>query len=289
MPLRKNDFQISLEKAKDIESYTQVFAIWIPDELRKQSAVNYFNKVCDYYENELKQNKSLITPYTAAGEKDGRVKAILAVEGGAALGGKIDGLYSLYERGVKILTLTWNAENELGFGSACKSGGLKQFGKEVLKRMEALNMVVDVSHLNQEGFFDVAENTEKAFIASHSNADIVDNEFGRRRNLTDEQIAVIKDRGGLIGLNFCKDFFDTDGKTGADALKLHIDYLLERDCENVLALGVDFDGCTVTDGVSGIESMGEVYNALIKSGYSEKLINNIFYNNAERFFRSRIL
>ena len=278
-----------LEKAKDIESYTQVFAIWIPGELRKQSAVNYFNKVCDYYENELKQNKSLITPYTAAGEKDGRVKAILAVEGGAALGGKIDGLYSLYDRGVKILTLTWNAENELGFGSACKSGGLKQFGKEVLKRMEALNMVADVSHLNQEGFFDVVENTEKAFIASHSNADIVDNEFGRRRNLTDEQIAVIKDRGGLIGLNFCKDFFDTDGKTGVDALKLHIDYLLERDCENVLALGVDFDGCTVTDGVSGIESMGEVYNALIKSGYSEKLINNIFYNNAERFFRSRIL
>ncbi len=231
----------------------------------------------------------MITPYTAAEKKDSRVKAILAVEGGAALGGKIDGLYNLYERGVKILTLTWNAENELGFGANCKDGGLKQFGKEVLKRMEALNMVADVSHLNQRGFFDVAENTEKAFIASHSNADIVDNEFGRRRNLTNEQIAVIKDRGGLIGLNFCKDFFDVDGKTGADALKRHIDYLLERGCENVLALGVDFDGCTVTEGVSGIESMEGVYNDLLKSGYSESLINNIFYNNAERFFRSRIL
>lgn len=286
--LRKNNLHVSLQKAREIEKYTQVFAIWIPDELRKEKAVNYFNEVCNYYEGELEQNKSLITPYTSASENDVRAKSILAVEGGAALGGKIEGLYHLCERNVKILTLTWNAENEIASGAFCESGGLTSFGKEVVKKAEKLNMVIDVSHLNRQSFFDVAKNTEKPFIASHSNADIVNNRFGRKRNLTDEQIAIIKERGGLIGLNFCKDFFDLDNKNGVEALKLHIDYLLEKGCENVIALGADFDGCTLTNGIAGLQSMESVYSALINSGYSENFVENIFYNNAQSFFKKII-
>ena len=285
--LRKNNLNVSLEKGYSLESYTQVFAIWIPDELRKEKAVAYFDKVCDYFDAELSKNKDLITRYSADKTDDKRIKAILAVEGGAALGGNIDGLYHLYDRGVRALTLTWNAPNEIASG-AFSEGGLTPFGKEVLKKTEKLKMVLDVSHLNRESFFDVAENTEKPFIASHSNADIVDTESGRKRNLTDEQIEIIKNRGGLIGLNFCKDFFDIDNTSGVEALKVHLSYLLERGCEEVIALGSDFDGCTLTSGINGIESMEEIYNSLIKDGFSENLVNNLFYSNANRFFKKMI-
>ena len=214
--LRKNNLHLSLEKAKDFDEFTQVFAIWIPDELRKAKAMAYFDKVCDYYKAELLRNKDVLTSYNPLNKDEKRMKAILAVEGGAALGGTIDGLYHLYDRGVRILTLTWNSPNEIASG-AFSDGGLTEFGKEVVKKCGKLKMVIDVSHLNRQSFFDVAENTEKPFIASHSNPDIVETNSGRKRNLTDEQIEVIRSRGGLLGLNLYKDFLDIENKTGVEA------------------------------------------------------------------------
>lgn len=285
--LRKNDLHISLEKARNFESYTQVFAIWIPDELRKEKAVAYFDSVCDYYKSELLRNKDILISYDSLKKDEKRMKAILSVEGGAALGGTIDGLYHLYDRGVRILTLTWNAPNEIASG-AFSDGGLTEFGKEVIKKCEKLKMIIDVSHLNRQSFFDVAENTERPFIASHSNPDIVNTNSGRKRNLTDEQIEIIKNRTGLIGLNLYEAFLDIGNKTGVDALMVHLDYLLERGCENVIAFGGDFDGCDLTEGISGIESIEEIYNSLLRSGYNEELLNNLFYNNANLFFKKML-
>ena len=285
--LRKNNLHISLEKARNFESYTQVFAIWIPDELRKEKAVAYFDSVCDYYKSELLRNKDILISYDSLKKDEKRMKAILSVEGGAALGGTIDGLYHLYDRGVRILTLTWNAPNEIASG-AFSDGGLTEFGKEVIKKCEKLKMIIDVSHLNRQSFFDVAENTERPFIASHSNPDIVNTNSGRKRNLTDEQIEIIKNRTGLIGLNLYEAFLDIGNKTGVDALMVHLDYLLERGCENVIAFGGDFDGCDLTEGISGIESIEEIYNSLLRSGYNEELLNNLFYNNANLFFKKML-
>ena len=289
LSLRHSGLHVSLDKAKNFESYTQVFAVWIPDELRGKSATDYFNNVCDYYYKELELNKDLIVSFGDAKKDDKRVKAILAIEGGAALAGDIENLYKAYEKGVRILTLTWNAENEIASGAFCENGGLTSFGKTVIKKMEKLKMVIDVSHLNRESFFDVAENTTLPFIASHSNPDIVETNAGRKRNLTDEQIEIIKERNGLIGLNFYKEFLDVDNKTGVDALKIHLDYLLNKGCENIIALGSDFDGCAITDGINGLESMNEVYDALLKDGYSRNLIYDLFYNNAERFFEKMMV
>ena len=285
LSLRHSGLHVSLDKAKNFENYTQVFAVWIPDELRGKSATDYFNNVCDYYYKELELNKDLIVSFGDAKKDDKRVKAILAIEGGAALAGDIENLYKAYEKGVRILTLTWNAENEIASGAFCENGGLTSFGKTVIKKMEKLKMVIDVSHLNRESFFDVAENTELPFIASHSNPDIVETNAGRKRNLTDEQIEIIKERNGLIGLNFYKEFLDVDNKTGVDALKVHLDYLLNKGCENIIALGLDFDGCDLSDGITGLESMDSVYNSLINDGFSKTLIDNMFCYNAERFFR----
>ena len=288
LSLRHSGLHVSLDKAKNFESYTQVFAVWIPDELRGKNATDYFNNVCDYYYKELELNKDLIVSFGDAKKDDKRVKAILAIEGGAALAGDIENLYKVYEKGVRILTLTWNAENEIASGAFCENGGLTFFGKTVIKKMEKLKMVIDVSHLNRESFFDVAENTTLPFIASHSNPDIVETNAGRKRNLTDEQIEIIKERNGLIGLNFYKEFLDVKNKTGIDALKVHLDYLLNKGCESIIALGSDFDGCATTDGINGLESMNEVYDALLKDGYSRNLIDDLFCSNAERFFRNMI-
>ncbi len=288
LSLRHSELNVSLDKAKEIENYIQVFAVWIPDELREKFATDYFNNVCDYYYKELELNKDLIVSFANAKKDDKRVKAILAIEGGAALAGDINNLYKVYERGVRILTLTWNAQNEIASGAFCENGGLTEFGKAVIKKMEKLKMVIDVSHLNRQSFFDVAENTELPFIASHSNADLNNNIYGNKRNLFDSQIKIIKEREGLIGLNFCKDFFDVDGKTGVEALKIHLDYLLNKGCENVVALGGDFDGCDLTDNITGLESMKDVYNSLINDGFSREIVNKLFYNNAERFFRKMI-
>lgn len=285
--LRKNNLHISLEKAKKIENYTQVFAIWIPDELRKEKAVSYFDKTCDYYKSELFKNRDIITSYNTSKNDEKRIKSILAVEGGAALGGTIDGLYHLYDRGVRILTLTWNAPNEIASG-AFSDGGLTEFGKEVIKKCEKLKMVIDVSHLNRQSFFDVAENTEKPFIASHSNPNIVSTNSGRKRNLTDEQIEIIKNRGGLIGLNLYRDFLDVENKTGLEAIKVHLDYLLQRNCEKIIAFGTDFDGCEISEGINGIETIEEIYNILLKDGYKEDVLNNLFFNNANLFFKKMI-
>lgn len=288
LSLRHSGLHVSLDKAKNFESYTQVFAVWIPDELRGKSATDYFNNVCDYYCKELELGKDLIVNFADAKKDEKRVKAILAIEGGAALAGDTENIYKVYEKGVRILTLTWNAQNEIASGAFCENGGLTSFGKTVIKKMEKLKMVVDVSHLNRESFFDVAENTTLPFIASHSNPDINDNFYGNKRNLLDSQIEIIKDRKGLIGLNFCKDFFDVYNKTGVDALKVHLDYLLNKGYENIIALGSDFDGCDLTNGITGLESMNSVYNSLINDGFSQEIVDNVFYNNAERFFRNII-
>ncbi len=284
--LNENNLNVSISKAKHLDEYVQVFAIWIPDELRKQNAVNYFNDVYNYYEAEIEKNKDFITPLKKCAETESRFKSILAVEGGAALGGTIDGLYNLYNKNVRILTLTWNAENEIASGAFCDDGGLTNFGKNVVKECEKLGIVIDVSHLNRQSFFDVAQHTTKPFIASHSNPDIVNTFKGKHRNLTDEQLEIINKRKGLIGLNFYDEFLDVDGKSGVDALAIHINYLLERVNENVIAIGSDFDGCRISQGLGNLQNIENVYNELMKKGFNETLLNKIFFDNANDFFKT---
>lgn len=279
--LRENNLHIDLQRAKEIEEYTQVFAIWIPDELRGKYAVKYFDKTADYFYNEVTKNKDIISLYKAY--KETPVKAILSVEGGSACGGTLEGLYHLYERGVSLITLTWNAVNEIG-GGAFSEGGLTSFGKEFVKEAEKLGIVLDVSHLNRKSFFEFAEIAEKPFVASHSNADIVDNEYGRKRNINKEQIQLIKEHKGLIGLNFCCDFIEDENATGIDSVCRQIDYFSSLGCEDAIAFGCDFDGCTVNENFNGIEKIPMLYSELKKSGYDENFLDKIFYKNAKKFF-----
>lgn len=281
LSLFKNNLHFSLDRVNGYESYTQVFAVWIPDDLRGNEAYKHFNKVTDYFYKELQENKDIISLYDNG--EDTPVKAILSVEGGSACGGTIEGLKELHKRGVKIITLTWNSCNEIA-GGAFSEGGFTEFGKEFVKVSEELGIILDVSHLNRESFFEFAEIATKPFIASHSNADIVSNPRGKKRNLTDEQIKIIKSVNGLIGLNYYWKFLENPGVYGIDALAEQIKYFLSLDCEDIIALGSDFDGCEIHDDLNRVDKLQNVYLKLLEKGFDKELLDKIFYKNAQRFF-----
>lgn len=280
--LRQNNLHIDLERLGKYEAYNQVFAIWIPDELRGEAAISYFRQVSDFFIEEVNKNRGVVSLYSEG--RNTTVKALLAAEGGSVCGGTIEGLYELYERGVKIITLTWNGNNEIG-GGAFSEGGLTPFGKEFLKTCEKLDIVIDVSHLNRKTFWEVASFYSGTFIASHSNADIVENFYAHHRNLTFEQIKEIKNRNGLIGLNFCRDFIENKGVEGINSLIEQIDCFLQQGCENVIALGSDYDGCQIHKDLNGAETLSDVYKKLSLYGYNEEILHKLFYGNASNFFK----
>lgn len=287
--LLKNDLHIDLQRVLKFSNFAQMFAIWIPDEKRNDTAFLYYCAVRDRFYRTVETNADCIIQcfskedlLNAFSQK--KIAAFLTVEGGSVLGGELAKLDTLYRDGVRLMTLTWNDSNEIGNGCFSENkGGLTVFGKSVVQKMQEMNMLVDVSHLNERGFFDVAEYTNKPFLASHSNARIVDNPYAKARNLTDAQIRVLIERNGLVGLNLCADFLGNDGNTGMNAVLRHILYFLERGAEKNLAFGCDFDGCTVHSTLSGIETIPLLFEYLLQHGISESVLEDIFFQNGYRF------
>lgn len=285
VPLFDNNMHLSLKRMAEFDEYTQVFAVWIRDEMRGEVARSYFDKVTDYFYKEIEQNKNVVSLF--GGEEKTKVKAILSVEGGSACGGTLDGLTHLYNRGVKLVTLTWNSPNEIASG-AFSVGGFTSFGKDFVKLAEEYGIILDVSHLNRESFYDFIDISNKPFVASHSNADIVENPKGRKRNLTDEQIRLIKERKGIIGLNFCRNFLESDGLFGVDSFVRQLDHFLSLGCEDNIALGSDYDGCSIHSDFIGVEKLFVVYDALLQRGCNAEILDKMFYINAQRFFKENI-
>lgn len=281
--LYSNNCAISLDQREAFEEWTQVFAIWIPRHLSGKDAFNYYYNVKEKFFEEIKANQKYIQLFNSNSENDKNVRAILAVEGGSCLAGDINNLNILFEDGVKILTLMWNHESELGYAIE-ENNALKPFGKQVCKRMQELSMVIDVSHLPEKGFYDVAETVDCAFIASHSNAKKVCNHI---RNLSNDQIKILVDRKGLIGLNFYKSFVSDKHLHTPDISDLlkHIDHFLEQGAQDILCMGSDFDGCMTVKNISRVKDVVNLYEMMLKKNYSEDIINKIFFENANNFFK----
>lgn len=295
LKLFKNNLHIDIVRAQEaFHNYCQVFAIWIPDELRGEKAFGYYNNVYKRFLNEVQENKSNITFCRTYSEmkkafSENKISALLSVEGGAVLAGDIDKIQYLHDCGVKFLTLTWNGKNELGDGCMAEnSGGLTEFGKLCITELESTGIIIDVSHLSQKGFYDVAEYSTKPFVATHSNCNIVDNSFAKKRNLSDEQVKVIISKNGIMGINLCADFLGNDNDTGCDAVARQIDRFLKLGAENNVCFGCDFDGCTVNNELAGIDRLYVLFNYLLKKNFSEDLVNKIFFLNAKAFIIANI-
>ncbi|MBO5454212.1 MAG: membrane dipeptidase [Clostridia bacterium] len=281
--LDNNDFNWSLSHLKENDSFIQVFATCVEDDEK----LNSFDGAVKVINNFKKELAKFGFNTTELYFEESKVNSVLSLEGGGALGGKISNVQKMYDLGVRIITLTWNYENELGYGAVTgKTDGLKPFGKEVVKEMNRLRMVVDVSHLNEAGFYDVAEFAGIPFIASHSNSkSICDN----LRNLTDHQFLEIVKRGGLVGINTYPYFLNNTDKSDVCDIIKHLEHFLSLGGENVVSLGADFDGIdAVTSDFENISGYSNLMKELVKLNYSESLIAKIYYKNMKNYFNRYI-
>lgn len=264
----------------------QCMAVFMPDELRGKQAKQYFEDVYQLYLSELETHKDRITPVTAktgiAGALERtRIAAMLTVEGGSALAGDIANLDVLHEKGVRMMTLTWNAENEIAGGVATDIG-FSRFGREVIERMEALGIVVDVSHLSDRAFWELCEFAQKPFAASHSNSRTI---CGHRRNLTDEMFGEFVKRGGIVGLNYSCHFIKDGGKSDTiEDFLAHVHHFLALGGEDVLALGSDYDGTDIPHYLEGLDKLNNLTEALDRSGIPADVVDKILFGNANRYF-----
>ena len=215
-------------------------------------------------------------------QESGKTACLLAIEGGEALEGNLANLRMFYRLGVRLLTLTWNHRNDLAAGQKEDpgGGGLSRFGEAVVAEMNRLGMLIDVSHLNEEGFWDVLRLSEAPVIASHSNARALCN---HPRNLTDKQIVALAERGGVIGVNFCPDFLARERQATIHDVIEQIEYLVKVGGEDCAALGSDFDGISHTPlGLEHCGKMPEVAEFLKERGYRTSQIEKVMGGNLLR-------
>lgn len=377
--LRNNEGHLDLLRMKKSDYLLQNFALFVD----VASCRDPWEEVCELYrvyEEELQKNADMIRPVLryediAVNKAKGYLSAMLTVEEGAVCQGETEKLRRLYDMGVRMLTLTWNHPNELGYPNlsnakgkeawkACReireelqqyreerekgqpeagdlkekeqgepgglerkkeqskpgisereeirrasdlecrriqvqklfedyfytpntTGGLTERGREFVAEMERMGMIVDVSHLSDRGFYDVLECTEKPFVASHSNARRV---CRCARNLSDDMIRKLSERGGCMGLNYCADFleepvvgWENPGTVGSAVRQ--VKYITSLGGIEVLGLGSDFDGIDTHRELPGAESMEVLWDALHRAGYTEGELDKIFGENVLRVYR----
>ncbi len=282
--LRKNALHIDLERAKTLPGYVQCFACFTTTEdsiLQGKKPVDVFEAQLAGVLLQLRENADRIAQAFTPEDIEnilaqGKMAAVLTIEGPAGFGFDPAMLEDLYKVGFRISNLGWNEKNPL-IGSHKTGGGLTDLGREYVKECQRLGIVVDVSHCSDEGFWDIMDVTEGPIIASHSNSRAVCN---HSRNLTDEMFTAICRTGGVAGFNQCAPF--VGAKPDLSTVCDHILHLLELDPEGKhIALGADLDGCDVLpEGFTGIDSYPAMYGMLLSRGVREDLLRNIFFSNA---------
>lgn len=281
--LYENKLHIDIKRLNNYQTPVQIFAVWLEKQYLSRAFKNTLVAI-DFYNEQLKKYGQYIT--SDYNDRD-RLRAILSVEGGEAIEGSLEKLNILYEKGIRLMTLTWNYKNEIGSGALSEYGdGLTEFGKNVIRKMNKLNMVIDVSHLNEKGFWDVYNISDKPFIASHSNCFSV---YRHQRNLKREQIKAIAESDGIIGINLYPEFIDGE-KGRTENILRHIDYILHITDGKNIALGCDFDGIdSCSENIKDVSCLSYLYN-ITAENFSRSIADNIFYDNMNEFIiKNKIL
>lgn len=352
--LRRNEFHVDLERMKESHYLVQNFAMFVPQRPEEDP----WERMCAMYriyQEEMERNRDMIAPVLAfsdiaRNEAAGKLSALLTVEEGAVCKGQVEKLRELHQMGVRMITLTWNFDNEIGhpnFNEGLKekmkvametwksleeskvqqgqlylaqqdqlcregweatrlaaqaaydaymhtpnlTGGLTEKGKELVAEMENLGIIPDVSHLSDAGFYNVLAVTKKPFVASHSDARAV---CPNVRNMTDDMIAKLSERGGVMGLNFCADFLEEkplgeeNPGTIASVVR-HAKHIVNVGGIDVLGLGSDYDGIPTHRELPGVQSMGLLWDALHEAGFSEGELDKIFYGNVLRVYKDTLM
>ncbi|KUO66811.1 MAG: peptidase [Gracilibacter sp. BRH_c7a] len=204
---------------------------------------------------------------------------ILSVEGGEILGESLFMLDIIYRLGVRSLGLTWNERNAIGdgVGETSSKSGLSDFGKKVIARMNLMGMLIDVSHLNEPGFWDVLKISDKPIVASHSCAKAL---CSHPRNLSDDQLRALADNKGVVGINFCPDFLNSNVQASIDDVAKHICHIVEVAGVDTIGFGSDFDGIPSTPkGLENAEMFTQLLDKLRDYGFNQTEISKICHGN----------
>lgn len=302
--LRSNDLNIDIEKMKKGDYLLQNFAMFVNLQNVKHPLEECLSLIDCFYE-ELEKNKdslSLVLNYDdiIKNSHDGKMSALLTIEEGGTSCSSLANLRIFHRLGVRMITLTWNYFNGIGYPNVNllngnkpnirvpnEKDGLTPFGIDFIREMERLNMMIDVSHLSDAGFYDVVKYTKKPFVASHSNARGVTN---HNRNMSDDMILKLADRGGVMGINFAGDFLEESDSEERVRSKIsnmvkHIRYIVDLAGIECVGLGSDFDGIYQDLELDNASKMPELEKALRKDGFSEGDIEKIFYKNVLRVYK----
>ena len=306
-----NGLQIDLKKLRAGGSLVQNFTTFV--DLKMEDGTDpwtQFTEMAGIYHSEIAANADMVKEALSyediiRNRDEGLISSVLTVEEGGVLEGDPDRLPALYEEGVRMMTLTWNHENELGYPNRnpegietdyrkyfefvpSKGNGLKPAGFEAVDLMGELGIIVDVSHLSDEGFYDVAKAIKGPFVASHSNARSL---CGCNRNLTDDMIRIVGDHGGVIGLNLCPEFLmeaDTEERcmSTMEDMARHARHMMDVGGKAVVGIGTDYDGIGRDDlAVRDFSEMQKLAEGLQAHGLTSDEIEGICYRNVLEVYR----
>lgn len=309
--LGKNQGMVDLCRMSKADYMVQNFALFV-DKSRAERPYEQAIKLLNFFRDELSAYSEKITQVfnmedIRKNEDTGKISAMLTIEEGGVCEGSMEKLHFFYDQGVRMMTVTWNYPNELGFPNYTAEGGLytpnmkdglTDKGIDFVREMERIGMIIDVSHLSDAGFYDVLKYTNVPFVASHSNARALCHVV---RNLTDDMIHELSDRGGVIGLNYSTDFlrnppgnqseislYDSKswGKSEADLMDIarHARHIADVGGVECLGLGSDFDGIPLNPEIADAGEVPRLIDALEKAGFHEMEIEKIFYKNVYRLY-----
>lgn len=290
--LASSHCHISLDKI-GATPWTQCFACYVPDALSPEQATDFHEGVMSHLAYEVERNAGRVVAVASASqlrdvlENSGEphVAAVHTIENARMFAADL-GLVERYAAdGLLMASISWNAAGPLASGHDTHEH-VSELGARAIAEMERNRVVLDVSHLNDECFDDVCRLSTRPFVASHSNSRAV---CGHRRNLTDRQFAEIRERGGVVGLNYCDKFLSNEVLEGHatdvsfDEVAAHIEHWLDLGGEDVVALGGDLDGATVPSLLDGADKM-PAFQGLLEHRFGSTITRKLCYANALAFF-----